>query len=98
MSPERQIGTSPGRSNEIFRKRPGGVERRSPGTLKGEVLGTSWETIFAGWEIRGGICHFINRDAQANNRYIENYNKNKELPLLKYLDLNNLYLIKTAGK
>ena len=40
-------------------------------------------------EIRGEIFHFINRDAKGNNKYMENYNKNKELPLLKYLDLYN---------
>ena len=28
--------------------------------------------------IRGGICHAIHRHAKANNKYIKNYDKNKE--------------------
>ena len=28
--------------------------------------------------IRGGICHAIHRYAAANNKYMKNYDKNKE--------------------
>ena len=28
--------------------------------------------------VRGGICHSIHRHAKANNKYMKNYNKNKE--------------------
>ena len=33
-------------------------------------------------EIRGGICHAIHRYAEANNKYMNNYDKNKELYIL----------------
>ena len=41
--------------------------------------------------IKGGICHAIYRYAKANNKYMKNYNKDKEKPFLQYLDSNNLY-------
>ena len=41
--------------------------------------------------IRGGICHAIHRYAKANNRYIKNYDKNKESSYIQYLDASNLY-------
>ena len=34
--------------------------------------------------IRGGICHFINRYAKANNKYMKYYDENKEWLYLKY--------------
>ena len=41
--------------------------------------------------IRGGICHAICRYAEANNKYMKNYDKNKESSYIQYLDANNLY-------
>ena len=41
--------------------------------------------------IRGGICHSIHRHAKANNKYMKNYNENKESSYIEYLDTNNLY-------
>ena len=40
--------------------------------------------------IRGGICHAIHRHAKANNKYMKDYDKNKEPSYLKYWDLSNV--------
>ena len=39
----------------------------------------------------GGICHAIQRYAKANNKYMRDYDKNKESSYIQYLDANNLY-------
>ena len=41
--------------------------------------------------IRGGICHAVHWYTKANNNYMKEYDKNKELSYLKYWDVNNLY-------
>ena len=41
--------------------------------------------------IRGGICHAIQCYAKANNKYMNDYKKNKESSYIQYLDANNLY-------
>ena len=40
---------------------------------------------------RGGIYHAIYRYAKANNKYMKDYNKDKEESFIQYLDANNLY-------
>ena len=41
--------------------------------------------------VRDGICHSINRYVTGNNKYMKDYDKNKEQSYLKYQDKNNLY-------
>ena len=41
--------------------------------------------------IRGGMCLATHRYANENNKYMKNYDKNKESTYLEYLDANNLY-------
>ena len=41
--------------------------------------------------IRGGICHATQRYAKANNKYMTDYNKNKESSYIQYLDANNVW-------
>ena len=41
--------------------------------------------------VRGGICHSIHRYAKANNKYMEDYDKNTELSYIQYWDVKKLY-------
>ena len=41
--------------------------------------------------IRGGICNTIHQYAKANNKYMKDYDKNKESSYLRYWDVINLY-------
>ena len=41
--------------------------------------------------IRGRICHAIHRYTKANNKYVKEYNKDRESSYLMYLDADNLY-------
>ena len=41
--------------------------------------------------IKGGICHYILRHAEANNKYMNDYDENKESSFLIYTDYNNFY-------
>ena len=40
--------------------------------------------------IIGGICHAVHWHIKANNKYMKDYDKNKESLYLKYWDVNNL--------
>ena len=48
--------------------------------------------------IRGGICHAIQRYAQANNKYMKDYDRKKKSSYIQYLDANNLYGKATTEK
>ena len=41
--------------------------------------------------ITGGMCQASYRYAKANNKYMKNYDKNKESSFIVYLDAHNLY-------
>ena len=51
------------------------------------------ENMFLIYEkgICGGICTKVHSYAVANNKYMKNYDKNKEPSFLMYVDANNLY-------
>ena len=42
--------------------------------------------------IRGGICWSIYRYAKANNKYMKDYDKDKESSYFLYWNVNNLYV------
>ena len=48
--------------------------------------------------IRGGICHAIHKYAKVNNKYMKNYNNNKQSSYIQYLDENNLYGLEISQK
>ena len=42
-------------------------------------------------ELEEEFCNAIHRYAEANNKYMKNYNKHIESSCIEYLDANNLY-------
>ena len=42
-------------------------------------------------EVSGAICHAIHQYVKANNKYMKDYNENKESSYLEYCHVNNLY-------
>ena len=41
--------------------------------------------------IRGGVCNSVHQYAKANNKYMKDYDKNKESSYINYQGINNLY-------
>ena len=47
--------------------------------------------LMVGKGIRGGTCHANHWYVKANNKYMKDYDKNKESSYLQYSDVINLY-------
>ena len=41
--------------------------------------------------VRGRICNVIHHYAKADDKYIDDYDENKELSYINYWDVNNSY-------
>ena len=65
--------------------------------VKLELL-TDYMLLMVEEGIRGGICHSIHSYAKTNNKYMKNYDKNKESSYIPYLDANNLYGLAMSQK
>ena len=59
--------------------------------IKLELITDIKMLLMIGSGMHGGVCHVIHSYAEAENKYMNNYDKNKESSLLSYLDANNLY-------
>ena len=59
--------------------------------VKLELLTDVYMLLMVEKEIRGGICHAMHRYAKANNKHMQDYNRDEEESFLGYLDAKNLY-------
>ena len=59
--------------------------------VKLELLTDIDMLLMAEKRIRGGICNNIHQYAKANNKYMNDYDENKESSHLKYWNVNNLH-------
>ena len=41
--------------------------------------------------VRGGKCHAIHQDAKSNEKYMKDYNEDKESSYFQSWNVNNLY-------
>ena len=53
--------------------------------------GLAWQRALKKTKVRVEICHPIHQYAKANNKYINDYDKNKELSYIQYWNVDNLY-------
>ena len=60
--------------------------------VKSDLLSEIVMLLRAEKSITGGICHSKSQYAKEDNKYMKDYNKNKEMLYLQYWDVNNLYV------
>ena len=63
--------------------------------------GLAWQTslkktgvkleLLKDMDIRSGICHSVRRNTKANNKYMKDYDKNRESWYIINVDANSLY-------
>ena len=54
--------------------------------------------LIAEKHITGGICYSVYRFAKSNNKYMKNYDKNKESSCLHYWDVNNGLVLQKVNR
>ena len=81
------------RSCKIFFSSPGSAWQAAlkKAKVKLELLTDIDMLLIVEKWIRWEICHAIHQYLKANNKYMKDYDKNKESSYLKYWDANNLY-------
>ena len=59
--------------------------------IKLEKISDIDQYLFIEKGTRGGVSHIAKRYAKANNKYMSDYDSNKQSIFITYLDKNNLY-------
>ena len=59
--------------------------------VKLDLLSDIYMLLMVEKGIRGGIYHSIYQYAKTNNKYMKDYDKNKESSYIQYWDVNDLY-------
>ena len=57
-----------------------------------ELISDTDMHLFIEKGMRGGISYSAKRHSKANNRYMKDYDSDKEKTFMMYLDANNLYV------
>ena len=60
-------------------------------TSKIRIINWYWYAVNGRKGKKGGICHSFHQYAEANIKYMEDYDRNKESSYLKYWNVNYLY-------
>ena len=66
--------------------------------VKLELLTNIYMLLMIEPGITGGMCLAIYRYVEVNNKYMKNYDENKESSYVQYLNANNLYGLAMSQK